>query len=137
MCQEATKGSRSPLPRGPEVPTLTSVILEVAFQCKRMRVSIFSDYDMEIVPPLYSIHAPSSLVYLFPGSSSQAPTSSQEEDIFSNLKLNHTSICLPTLSEEGRGIMETILQGRSILRLDGLDVIKTLDKLLTFPSDVE
>jgi hypothetical protein len=33
--------------------------------------------------------------------------------------------------------METILQGRSILRLDGLDVIKTLDKLLTFPSDVE
>jgi hypothetical protein len=33
--------------------------------------------------------------------------------------------------------METILQGRSILRLDGLDVIKILNKILTFPSNVE
>jgi hypothetical protein len=33
--------------------------------------------------------------------------------------------------------METILQGRSTLGPDGLDVMETLKKLFTFPSDVE
>jgi hypothetical protein len=62
------------------------------------------------------------------------------DDIFSNLKLDHAHIRIPTLSKEDKGIIETILQGRSILGPGGLVVMETLGKLrklLTFPSDVE
>jgi len=36
-----------------------------------------------------------------------------------------------------RGIMGNILHGRSILRLVGLGVMEALEKLITFPYDVE
>jgi hypothetical protein len=48
------------------------------------------------------------------------------EDIFFNLKLDHDLIHFPTLSEEEKGIIETILQGRSTLGPDGWDMIKTI-----------
>jgi len=64
-----------------------------------MRVSILSDYDVEIIPLLYSVY----------GSSSQAHSPSMIEDIFSNLKLDHVPIYFPTLSEVERRIVETIL----------------------------
>jgi hypothetical protein len=55
------------------------------------------------------------------------------EDIFFNLKLDYNLIHFPTLSEEEKGIIETILQGRSTLGPGGWDMIKTMEKLLTFP----
>nr|TKR91406.1 hypothetical protein D5086_0000223750 [Populus alba] len=58
------------------------------------------------------------------------------EDIFSNLRLDRASICFPILNEEENGIMETILQGRSMLGRDGLDMMETLEKLLILPFNV-
>jgi hypothetical protein len=89
--------------------TPTSIILEAAFHRKRRRVSIPSDSDVEIIPHLYSGPTPTSPVYLFLGSSSQASLPSRVEEIFSNLMLDHAPIRFPTLSEERKGIIKTIL----------------------------
>jgi len=115
------------------VPTPTSFILEVTSHWKGRKVSIHLDYDVEIISPLHSGLTPTSLVYLFLVSSSQTPPPFNMEDIFFNLKLDHDLIHFPTLSEEEKRIIETILQGRSTLGLGGWDMIKTMEKLLTFP----
>ena len=97
---------------------------------------------MEIIPPqscsapISPSGAPISPSYLFPVSSSQPPPSTRMEDIFCNLRLDRAPICFPILNEEEKGIMETILQGRSTLGPDGLNVMETLEKLLILPSDV-
>jgi len=89
------------------VLTPTSVILEATFQWKKKRVFIPSNSD--IVPPPHSILTLMSPIYLLPGSSNQALTSTRVEDIFSNLKLDHASFCFLILSEEKKGTMKTIL----------------------------
>jgi len=86
--------------------------------------------------PISPSGAPISPSYLFPVSSSQPPPSSRMEDIFCNLRLDRAPICFPILNEEEKGIMETILQGRSTLGPGGLNVMETLEKLLILPSDV-
>lgn len=119
------------------IPTL--VILEAASRWKRRRISIPSDSEVEIIPPqswlvpqspsptpISPSGAPTSPSYLFLGSLSQPPPSSKMEDIFSNLRLDHAPICFLILNEEENGIMETILQGRSMLGPDGLDMMETI-----------
>ncbi|KAG6736039.1 hypothetical protein POTOM_061266 [Populus tomentosa] len=64
------------------------------------------------------------------------PPSLRMEDIFSNLRLDRASICFLILNEEENGIMETILQRRSMLGCDGLDMMETLEKLLILPFNV-
>ena len=58
------------------------------------------------------------------------------EDISYNLRLDCASICFPILNKKEKRVMETILQGRSMLGPGGLNVVETLEKLLILPSDV-
>ena len=93
---------------------------------------------MEIIPSPHSIHASISPVYLFLGLSNQAPTPFRVENIFFILKLDHIPFCFPTLTErEKEGIMEIILQGSSMLGFGELNMMKTLEKLITFSSNME
>ncbi|KAG6768103.1 hypothetical protein POTOM_027000 [Populus tomentosa] len=91
----------------------------------------------KIIPSPHSIHASISPIYFFLGFSNQAPPPFRVENIFFILKLDHVPFRFPTLSEEKKRIIETILQGRSIIGLGGLNIIKTLEKLITFSSDME
>jgi hypothetical protein len=58
------------------------------------------------------------------------------DDFFSRLNLNHALVYFPNFNKEKRRIMESILQWRSTPRLGGLEVMDTLDKLLTLPFDI-
>ena len=120
-------------------PMPTLVILEAASRWKRRRISIPYDSEVEIIPsqswlvsqspsptPISPSGAPISPSYLFLGSSSQHSPSFKMEDIFSNLRLDHAPICFLILNEEENGMMETILQGRSTLGPDGLDMMEVV-----------
>jgi hypothetical protein len=91
------------------MPSPIFFILEAISHWKRMRVFTPSDSDVEVILPPYSGPTPTSPVYLFLGSSSQAFLPSRVEEIFSNLRLDHAPMHFPTLSEEMKGIIETIL----------------------------
>lgn len=52
------------------------------------------------------------------------------------VNLDRALLCFPNLGEENRGVMKSILQGRPTLKSEGLEVIKTLDRLLTLPFNV-
>jgi hypothetical protein len=91
---------------------------------------------MEVIPPLSSNLVPTIPVLILAWSSSQVPYTSKVEDFFSMLNLDCTPLCFPNLSKEKRSVMVSILQGRPIFRPRGLEVIDTLDRLLTFPFNV-
>jgi hypothetical protein len=58
------------------------------------------------------------------------------EDVFANLALSRAPFNVPTLTEEVRQLMETIVGKRSSLRKAGLEVVRLLERILTIPSDI-
>jgi hypothetical protein len=94
------------------------------------------DFYMEVIPPLSRNLVPTIPVPMLVWSFSQVPHTSRVEDFFSMLNSDRTPFYFPNLSEEKRSVMESILQGRPTLRPRGLEVIDTLDRVLTFPFNV-
>jgi hypothetical protein len=70
------------------------------------------------------------------GSSNQVLYAIDVDDFFSRLNLNHALLYFPNFNKESRRIMESILQWRSTLGLGGLEVMDTLDRLLTLPYNI-
>lgn len=99
-------------------------------------VSVNSDSDVEVITPLINIQALPSLVSVLVGSCSHTSYAKGVKDFFSRLNLDHTPFCFPNLNREKRKIMDTILQERSTLGFGGLEVMNTLDRLLTLPFNV-
>ena len=58
------------------------------------------------------------------------------EDVFTNLALNRTPFSFLTLIEEVRQLIETIINRRSDLWKNGLEVVRLLDMILTIPSEM-
>lgn len=84
---------------------------------------------MEVIPPQ------NSLVLMPTRSSIQVPHAIRVEDFFSMLNLDRAPLCFPNLHEKEKSMMDSILQGRSTFGPGGLEVIDTLDRLLTFLYD--
>jgi len=58
------------------------------------------------------------------------------EDVFANLALSRAPFSFPTLTEEVRQFMETIVGRRSGLGKAGLEVVRLLKRILIIPSDI-
>lgn len=59
------------------------------------------------------------------------------EDVFANLILDRAPYIFPTLSEEEKQVIKVIFGGRSNLKVNGLEVVRSLKRLLTIHSDIQ
>jgi hypothetical protein len=84
----------------------------------------------------FNVEAIPHLILRLIGSFSQGSHLAGIGDFFSRLNLDCAPPCFPNLSKEEKIMMRSILQGRSIIRVRGVEVMDALDRLLTLLFDV-